>query len=475
MLKLKFIILLVYITHLCSAQDWSDPINISNLEGMDNQPDIAIDNNGNFHCVWAHKIANNYWKIYYSKSTDGGITWSSSLDISKNNEKWVSDPHIVCDTGNNLHVTYDYDVGNYMETMIYYKLFDGATWSEPINVSDNMKGSYRSKIAIDKNNRVYIFWYRAGIAGYCYYRYFENGNWSDIISPFDYHMVVVKIVNDSNNDLHCLAAHHGGQSNNNKYVYFKYDYTNSLWSDTTELTKITSTGADMDLDFNNSPHIAWCQMPPGTATANDTTMYRFYTGNEWSTPELVVEDPREQQIEIDENWKPNIFDTEKAEDGSMFVHHYNKSGVWEGYIIDESSWSSMSPVVENYNNKLFAVYVKPYLNNSNGDIFFSKSNIITSVNNSVKITLQMNLYPNPFHQNLHISFEISEVERVSVKIYTLQGKLVNTLQNEIMFPGNHEIIWNGNDKDEKKVSTGLYLVRLQVGRYVVTRSVILAQ
>lgn len=474
-MKFKFIILLVSITHFCSAQDWSDPINISNMEGMDNQPDIAVDHNGNFHCVWMHNIEQNYSKVYYSKSIDGGFTWSIPADISLNSEKWVSDPHIVCDTGNNLHVTYDFDVGNYMETMIYYKTFDGINWGEPKIVSENMEGSYRSKITIDKNNRVYIFWYRAGLYGYTYYRYFDNGYWSDIICPFNYYMVVIKPVADSNNDLHCLAAHHGGQINNNKYVYFKYDYASNLWSDTTEISKVTSTGADLDLDDENYPHIAWCQMPPDNATVNDTTMYRYYTGVEWSTPELVVEDPREQQIEIDENGKPNIFDTEKTEVGSMFVHHYNKSGIWEGYIIDESDWYGMSPIVENYNNKLLGVYVKPFLNNTNGEIFFSKSDIITSIDNSLKSTLQINLYPNPFHQDLHICFETGKTERVSIKIYTFQGNLVNKLLNKTMLPGKHEILWNGKDQYGKEVTSGIYLIRLQEGRNVVTRSIILAQ
>lgn len=469
------IFLFIFIVPLCSAQNWTEPVNISNMEGMDNNPDLAVDKNGTLHCVWIHNIEQNFSKVYYSKSINGGLTWSLPEDISLNDEKWLSDAHIACDTENNLHVTYDYEVGNPAQTMIYYKIFDGITWSEPIIVSENMQGSYKNQIAIDKNDRVYFFWYRAGLLGHIYSRYFENGIWSEITSPLDYYMVVVKLGCDSNNNLHCLAAHHGGQSDNNKYVYFKYDYASNVWSDTTEISSVTSSGADMDIDSNNYPHIAWCQMTPGTTFVNDSTMYRFYNGIEWTSPELIVEDPREQQIEIDENGNPNIFDTEKTAVGSMLVHHFKKDSIWQGYIIDESDYYGMSPVVENYNNTLLTAYVKPHLDHANGDIFFSKSDIIATANNIQTSKVCLDLYPNPFNQSLNISFKTDKAEKVSIKVFSLEGNLINILLEEQTLPGDYKFTWNGTDKSGKDVSPAVYLIRLQAGNYIVTKSALLAQ
>jgi hypothetical protein len=59
------------------AQNWTNPVNISNMPGLDNQPDLCIDKNGTLHCVFTHKLASNWRKIYYSKSTNDGATWTT--------------------------------------------------------------------------------------------------------------------------------------------------------------------------------------------------------------------------------------------------------------------------------------------------------------------------------------------------------------------------------------------------------------
>jgi hypothetical protein len=94
--------LLSFYSSFTFAQTWSDPINISSLPGLDNQPDLCIDNNGILHCVFTHKIASNWRKIYYTKSTDDGITWTTPEDISLNPDTSLMNPHIVADTNNIL-------------------------------------------------------------------------------------------------------------------------------------------------------------------------------------------------------------------------------------------------------------------------------------------------------------------------------------------------------------------------------------
>ncbi len=93
------------------------------MEGKDQLPDFCLDNNGVIHCVWVHVYETNFSKIFYCKSYDDGLTWTIAEDISFNDEKRLSQPHIVCDSQNNLHITYDYGTDNPYETMVYYKKF----------------------------------------------------------------------------------------------------------------------------------------------------------------------------------------------------------------------------------------------------------------------------------------------------------------------------------------------------------------
>ena len=135
-MKKTFIyILFVFIFSCLSAQDWSEPINISNTTGLDHDPSFCIDNNGVLHCVWSYKIEQNYRKIYYSKSEDDGESWSTPQDISQNSQYWCGIPHIDVDSENNIYVTYDYNVGNYYHTQVHLRKFDGTTWSEPTNLT----------------------------------------------------------------------------------------------------------------------------------------------------------------------------------------------------------------------------------------------------------------------------------------------------------------------------------------------------
>jgi hypothetical protein len=44
-------------------------------------PEVAVDGNGHIHIVWAHQRGNE-WDVYYSRSTDGGATFSDGVKVS---------------------------------------------------------------------------------------------------------------------------------------------------------------------------------------------------------------------------------------------------------------------------------------------------------------------------------------------------------------------------------------------------------
>ena len=455
------------------AQNWIEPVNVSNMGGFNQVPDFCFDNNGIIHCVWVHVYESNFSKIFYNRSYDDGLTWTTPEDISLNDEKRIGNPHILCDLDNNLHLTYDFDTGNYLETLIYYKKFDGISWSEPIVVSENMPASHANKLVIDNNDRIYCFWYRSINNGTTFYRYLENGNWSEIFCPYpgNFYLALVEIICDDFNNLHCIGSYHNeGQSHNEDItIYIKYE--SNVWGSIIEISNCTiGPGKDLDLDNSNKPHIAWRQKTPMTGPGNDSTMYRYFNGISWSYPELVVEDPKEQKIIIDNNNQPNIFDREKDENGYKLLYYYKFDETWQGYIIDEADnlTSDLKPIKTS--DKIFIVYSKSDIP-AEGDIMLSKMDMITNIIETKIISGSLNIFPNPFSKITKISFSLNKTKYIQIKIYSIQGKFINTLISENKPPGKHEIIWNGKDKNGKEVKPGLYLVRLQSGRNILTRSV----
>jgi L-ascorbate metabolism protein UlaG (beta-lactamase superfamily) len=69
-------------------------------------------------------------------------------------------------------------------------------------------------------------------------------------------------------------------------------------------------------------------------------------------------------------------------------------------------------------------------------------------------------YPNPFNPTSIIRYSISRGEFVSLKIYDISGKIVETLVDREQNSGNYKITFNGSH-----LTSGIYLYRLQAGSF----------
>jgi len=90
---------------------------------------------------------------------------------------------------------------------------------------------------------------------------------------------------------------------------------------------------------------------------------------------------------------------------------------------------------------------------------------------------QLSNFPNPFNQTTTIEFSIElnqQNELTQLVIYNLKGQLVKTLVNEKLDAGTHHIIWNGNNENNKAVSSGIYYCKIKIGgKYASTKKMIL--
>ena len=77
-------------------------------------------------------------------------------------------------------------------------------------------------------------------------------------------------------------------------------------------------------------------------------------------------------------------------------------------------------------------------------------------------------YPNPFNATTTIRFTVEDKHSLLLRVYDITGRLVATLIDEHINPGEHEINWHAEN-----VSSGLYFVQLQSGNNVQTQKLIL--
>jgi hypothetical protein len=74
-------------------------------------------------------------------------------------------------------------------------------------------------------------------------------------------------------------------------------------------------------------------------------------------------------------------------------------------------------------------------------------------------------YPNPFNPETAIRFSLKEAGPVRVSIYNLKGQLVRTLVNGNLNAGPHNLVWNGKDDNNRAVSSGIYMYRMETSGY----------
>jgi hypothetical protein len=81
--------------------------------------------------------------------------------------------------------------------------------------------------------------------------------------------------------------------------------------------------------------------------------------------------------------------------------------------------------------------------------------------------------PNPFNPRTTVYFDLAQAGRVSVRVYSVSGRLVRTLVSEDMSAGNHAVVWDGIDDTGRSVASGAYLVQLVAKDRTDSRSMVL--
>jgi flagellar hook assembly protein FlgD len=84
------------------------------------------------------------------------------------------------------------------------------------------------------------------------------------------------------------------------------------------------------------------------------------------------------------------------------------------------------------------------------------------VNEKVEVSEIMNA-PNPFSDTTVFSYYLTQpADKVIIKIYTLRGKLVKTIEQDSPSWKYNEEFWSGKDEDDNKLASGVYFFKFTV-------------
>ncbi len=99
---------------------------------------------------------------------------------------------------------------------------------------------------------------------------------------------------------------------------------------------------------------------------------------------------------------------------------------------------------------------------------------VNSIMNAVQVStgnvISCAAYPNPFSTAIQIEYTLRNNSFVSIEIYDLAGKKVDSLQKGFQKAGSHSVKWNATDVNHYPVSPGIYLCHWEVREKLQYRS-----
>lgn len=167
-----------------------------------------------------------------------------------------------------------------------------------------------------------------------------------------------------------------------------------------------------------------------------------------------------------------------------FQFHYDESMIQnanpgESVIVvmywDESTqnWVEVPDVSHNieanvlsFNNKNVGRYYGLFAKSSETVLKLDKGRLVETY------SLFQN-YPNPFNAGTEIRYYVPWRSFIKITIFDITGREVTNLVNGIQDVGFHEVYWNGLDKFEKELPSGVYFYSLKSGDFTTTRKLVL--
>lgn len=215
--------------------------------------------------------------------------------------------------------------------------------------------------------------------------------------------------------------------------------------------------ASGEIIFNDKAQCATCHVPP------------LFT-----EPGYNMHTPEEMGIDA--------FQADRAPDG-----HYRTAplkGLWtheKGGFYHDGRFSNLAEVIAHYDNQ-FGLALSVEESNDLEQYLLSLGDADVSIGVTGRqpdvqvdhFELVQN-FPNPFHKETTIKYNLSRPDDVLLEIYSIAGRLVSRISPGNQTAGEHSIVWDGVDASGAMVASGVYFYRLTVGEQSATRKFVLVR
>jgi hypothetical protein len=468
MKPVTFGMFLILLSNAIMAQTWTYAVTISNT-GINYNPDFVIDKTGNIHCVWVQYYSPNFTKIFYSKSSDNGVTWTTPVPITTNTSLWIDEPHIKADTNENLFVCYDYNVGAWPSVKICYMKFDAASssWGQQTELATGTT----NRLVVDNNNKVYFFW----SAGTEHYRYLDHDILCDPIELSYNHELAYffnDIITDGKNNIHCIGSRQSASGFNLAY----FNYSNGAWSNYHDLSQSSFCEGGISVKSNGIPAFIWKQTIPDSSYSIQGSYYAEFYNDTVQTKTLLCQKSDKSSIAIDGNDLPHIVEWENVDSINRLVHRYIKEDFWLMEAIEEFNNTYDKNILKYRDNFLYLVYNKADTTlfesqvTYNSQILFRKLEVLSDVAD-IPHPQKFTIFPNPFSETLTIELANPSPGAINIKIFDLSGNVQYSEERKDIGPDIQKGVLMLNISNGKQFQSGNYIVQISNGDKVFNKCI----
>ncbi len=88
-------------------------------------------------------------------------------------------------------------------------------------------------------------------------------------------------------------------------------------------------------------------------------------------------------------------------------------------------------------------------------------------------SFELQVSPNPFNPETTISLSLPADGELEVSVFNIRGQKVNTIARGQYAQGEHKLVWDGKDANNRSISSGVYFLRVTTAGQSVTRKLLL--
>ena len=492
MRRIDKVLFIIIFSGLLRGSGFVPNVAVTSGGGIQQMPDMVVGKDGSIYVVWLDaSVAEG--KIYFSKSTDHGASFEYPVQVSgreANSVSILSGGPRIAEYDGTLYIAWSDQRMGYSYTNIRFTKSEdgGATWSSSSEVGTAGRFNLYADLIVAEDGTLHFWYYQYSSLSLDFesVMYRQSTNGGDSFSspkklsnyrgsvPWDCCPADLVILSSGRK----LTAFRDNNDNIRDIFGVFSEQGSTSWGD---LLRISYQDFFIDYCPSSGPSIGILEniVAIGYMVGVESVprvFLKFSTDNAVTFSDSFAVDA-DVSIDVIQDYPT----TAMTSDGVIHIAWQDSRGRSDIYYGNMTTLDSELKNIEILNDddadkqqrepKIQAgkdgyVYAVWTDRRSGTEIYFTTNNpasLATDPEASLPAQFRLHQnYPNPFNPATTIRYDLPQEGYVDLVIYDLLGRKVRTLVSDRVATGFHQAMWDGSNDLGNQVSAGVYLYRLDV-------------